>query len=269
MTGATLAAAIGQSDGPSRLDELVTQVSRICRSQLAAALGNVTLVSVGAVGVDLLWRWRTGHPVLTPEKSEYVLKSLHPLASGTIFYAAVTGVILWLSSLAAGWAENFTVYRRLPQAIAEHGLGRVLGRPRMERLAARFARNVSGWSGSIALGFMLGMCPILGKFFGLPLDVRHVTLSTGTLALAAVEQGPAIFYQPAFRWAALGIVIIFVLNLSVSFNLALAVALRARAVPLRSRVMLASALLKRALRRPGQFIFPPGKHEQAPAREHH
>ena len=31
------------------------------------------------------------------------------------------------------------------------------------------------------LVFMLGMTPSIGHFFGLPLDVRHVTLSTGTL----------------------------------------------------------------------------------------
>ena len=269
MTAATLAGAVGQSAGPERMDELVKQVARICRSQLAAALGNVSMVTVTAVAFDLVWRWRTGHAFLTPAKAADTFAMLHPLLSGTIFYGFITGIILWVSSLAAGWVENFAVYHRLPQALAEHRLGRWVGERTMRWVSEVFARNVSGYGGSVALGFMLGMTPVLGKFFGLPIDVRHVTLSTGTLALAVAQSGTAGLSNPALPAAIAGIGVIFVLNLGVSFMLALTVALRAREVPRRNRVALFAAILKRFLRSPREFLFPPrGEEAKAPAHAH-
>ena len=38
----------------------------------------------------------------------------------------------------------------------------------------------------IVLGYLLGFAPEIGAFFGLPIEVRHVTLSSGTLADAAL-----------------------------------------------------------------------------------
>jgi site-specific recombinase len=255
MTAATLAESVREGAGGERLAQLVTQVARIVRSQLCAAFGNVGTVALAAIGFDLLYRWRTGHSFLTPDKAEYVLRSLHPLESGTIWYAAITGIILWISSLAGGWIENFCVYRRLPQAIAEHRLGGWLGRRSMERLSGFFARNVSGFGGGIALGTMLGMTPVLGEFFGLPLDVRHVTLSSGTLAIALASLD---FMTPrAALPAIVGIGVIFVLNLGVSFFCALTVALRAKEVPRRDRWALLAAIFRRFLRRPHEFILPP------------
>jgi site-specific recombinase len=255
MTAATLAESIREGAGGERMAQLVTQVAQIARSQLCAAFGNVGTVALAAIAFDLLYRWQVGHSFLTPEKADSVLRSLHPFESGTIWYAAVTGIILWLSSMAGGWMENFCVYRRLPQAIAEHRLGAVFGRRFMERLSSFFARNVSGFGGGLALGMMLGMTPVLGAFFGLPLDVRHVTLSSGTLAVALASLD---FVTPrAALPAVAGIAIIFVLNLTVSFLCALTVALRAKEVPRRDRWALLAAILRHFLRRPHDFILPP------------
>jgi site-specific recombinase len=257
MTAATLAGSIRATGEAGQLDELVTQVARICRSQLAAALGNVSAVTVGALALDRWWRWRFGHPVISAEKASSVFASLHPLHSGTVFFAALTGVILWLSSVAAGSIENFAVYHRLPQAIAEHWSARLLSARFTRAAAGWFARHVSGLGGSLALGAMLGMTPVVGKFLGLPLDVRHVTLSTGTLVLAGSAVGQGALPSSAALAAAGGIAIIFAANLGVSFTLALAVALRARAVPLRDSLRLGGALVRHLLRRPGDFVLPP------------
>ena len=76
---------------------------------------------------------------------------------------------------------------------------------------------------------------MLGEFFGLPIDVRHVTLSSGTLALAAARFGTASLGDRWFYHAAVGIAVIFVLNLFVSFIIAAFVALRAYDVGLREQ----------------------------------
>jgi site-specific recombinase len=191
------------------------------------------------------------------------LHSLHPFESGTIFYAALTGVLLWLSSVAAGWLENWAVYRRLPEAIAEHRYGRILGR-RITGWASRaFLRNISGFGGNASLGVLLAMTPIMGKFFGLPLDVRHVTLSTGALTLAVCSLGVAGAGSRAIAAAALGIAIIGALNFGVSFALALAVALRARG-DRSDRKRLVRSVLATFVRSPLQFFFPPKVESSTP-----
>jgi site-specific recombinase len=187
-----------------------------------------------------------------------VISSFDPFGSGTIFFAALTGVLLWLSSLAAGWFENWVVYRRLPEAIEHHRWAKSeSGKRRMSKLARFLEHQSAGFGGSVALGIMLGMVPVFGKFFGLPLEVRHITLSTGSLTLAMNSIGlDAVGWSP-FLLACLGIVFMGLLNFGVSFALALVVALRARDVPRGERRTLPLAVMRRFFRKPAEFFYPP------------
>lgn len=257
MTAAALAGTIRDRAGPGRLDELVPLIARIARSQFAAALGNVSAVIVTALAFDLLYERLSGHPFLDEATSRGVVASFDPLGSGTIFFAAFTGVLLWLSSLVAGWFENWVVYRRIPEAIEHHAWGETLGTARMKRWAHFLEHQAAGFGGSIALGFLLGLVPVFAKFFGLPLDVRHVTLSSGSLTLALRSVGiESVGWGPAI-WAMLGIAVIGLLNFGVSFALALLVALRARDVPRGERRTLPGAVFKRFLKKPLEFFYPP------------
>ena len=253
MTAAALAGAIKSG---SEHDGIVNTIARVTRSQIAAAMGNVGLVIPACIGLDRLWRSSFGHSFLDADHAKHVIESLHPTLSGTIPYAALTGVLLWLSSLAAGWLENWAVYRRLPQAIAENRIGRVIGY-RTTRWASRvFSRNIAGIGGNSVLGIMLAMTPNLGKFTGAPLDVRHVTLSTGSLTLAVCSLGDGSASSPEVHAAMIGIGIIGTLNFGVSFALALIVAARAREVSFWQLVKLAWSLLIGFLRSPFRFFLP-------------
>jgi site-specific recombinase len=212
---------------------------------------------VTALAFDVAWRNLTGHHFLDGGSARAVIASFHPWQSGTIFFAALTGVILWISSLFAGWFENWIVYRRLPDAIEHHRWGKTFGPRRMARAARFLERQAAGFGGSVALGGMLGMVPVFGKFFGLPLDVRHVTLSAGSLTLAIASVGVDGVGWGAFFAASFGIAIIGLLNFGVSFTLALVVALRARDVPRGERRTLPGAVFRRFLRRPVEFFYPP------------
>jgi site-specific recombinase len=269
MTAAALAGTIRDRAGPGRLDELVPLIARIARSQFAAAVGNVSAVIVTSLGFDFLWQRLTGAAFLDASTSHTVVASFDPLGSGTIFFAALTGVLLWISSLAAGWFENWVVYRRLPEAIEHHRYGKRVGQPRMARIARFLEREAAGFGGSISLGFLLGMIPVFAKFFGLPLDVRHITLSTGSLTLAISSVGVDGVGLHAFVSAIVGIVIIGLLNFGVSFALALVVALRARDVAGGERKTLSGAVLRRFIRRPFEFFYPPRDAGPPAATEHH
>ncbi len=257
MTGAALARIVHHCRDASRSDELVTYVARIFRSQLAAALGNIVAVCLAAMAFSFAWRSAVGAPFIPEETALHTVESLNPFASGTIVFAALTGVILWLSSLAGGWIENWAVYNRLPQAIAEHRLAAMLHRQTLTRISDVFSRNVSGWGGSIALGFMLGMTPPLARFFGVPIDVRHVTLSTGMVALSSASLGREAIDRGALYWAALGIAFTFVLNLAVSFYLALRLAMRAQDVSSKDHLEIMRTLLRRFVQSPRDFFLPP------------
>jgi len=267
MTAAALAGTIRDRSGPGRLDELVRLIARIARSQFAAAMGNVSAVIVTSLVFDLIYAATTGSSFLDEDTAKKTIESFDPFGSGTIFFAALTGVFLWLSSLFAGWFENWVVYRRLPEAIEHHRWGKRLGKKRMERWARFLERQSAGFGGSVALGVMLGMAPVFAKFFGLPIEVRHITLSTGSLTLALDSVTIEGVGWSAFLLASLGIAIVGLLNFGVSFALALVVALRARDVPRGERRTLPGAVLRRFFKHPTEFFFPP-KEDDPPSHGH-
>jgi site-specific recombinase len=257
MTASALATIVRERRGEDRANEVADYAARISRSQLAAALGNVLVVCAGAFVFVNLWQLVTGRPFMSADEASGVYAQLNPLASGTVFYAALTGVILWLASVAGGWFDNFCAYHRLPLAIAQHPAGRVLGRDRMARWGDRLAENASGWGTNVSLGFMLGMTPAIGHFLGLPLDVRHVTLNSGILSLASTSLGQRWFGEGAFLLGVAGVGVMFVLNLSVSFLLALSTAARAYDLPARDNAELLGGLYRRFRKTPRDFFIPP------------
>jgi site-specific recombinase len=103
------------------------------------------------------------------------------------------------------------------------------------------------------------MTPVIAQFFGLPLDVRHVTLSTATLTAAVVSLGWQVFATPQFWLAVAGILAIGLLNVGVAFACALGLALRARDVPKRVRRLVFRAVMRRFTLSPNVFFWPAGQ----------
>jgi site-specific recombinase len=256
MTAATFAGIVRRNRGISRRSKIADFAASISRTQLAAALGNVFAVCLGAIAFEHLWRKVFLDHYLPEQTARHVYETLHPFSSATAIDAALTGVILWLAALIGGWCENFAVYNRIPAAIAAHPLGHRFGIRRMQRVANWFENNIASWSTSIVLGFLLGFTPEIARFFGIPLDVRHVTLSTGMLALAAARYGTAAFGNHWFYSAVAGIGITFVLNLGVSFSIASVVALRAYNVGQNERLSILRYVLAQVVSSPLRFLYP-------------
>ncbi len=256
MTAAALAGIVRENRGVSRWSKISAYAAQICRTQLAAAFGNVLAVCLGGIVFEQLWLRVFGHYFLSTDNAVHAYHGMNPLESGTAIFAAFTGVILWVGGLVGGWAENFVVFNRIPEAIVQHPIGFKVGIRNMHRLAAWLERNVAAWSNSIVLGYLLGLSPVIARFFGIPLDVRHVTLNTGMVALAAAQFGLDAFRQSWLYFAAAGVAVTFVLNLGVSFSIASIVALRAYSVPRAEQVQIFSFILKEFLRSPRDFIFP-------------
>lgn len=259
MTASSMAGKLHNTQDEMLLNEFVDEVTKLTRSQFAAIFGNLALVIPTALLIDLIYKFISGHSLLSIEKANYTVHSIS-IFGPSIFYAIFTGFLLWLSSIAAGWLENWAVYRRLPEAIAKNKrLIFVFGKENTEKISHFFAHNISGFGGNVSLGFMLGMVPPLGIFFGLPLDVRHVTLSTGSFTFALSSLGLSGIDKFDVIMACLGIVAIGLLNLSVSFWLAMSVAIRARKIQSVGRKKIRVAIFKRLIASPLEFFYPTKK----------
>lgn len=186
---------------------------------------------------------------------------LHPFKSWTLPFAALTGVFLWISSLDAGWASNWSASRRLPEALATHRrLVKWVGPASSARIGGLVEHHLSGVVGYIVLGFLLGFMPVVFVFMGLPVEVRHVTLSAASLGLcAATDLQAGLQPWQAWLWALAGIAGIGVLNFGVSFLLALRTALGARGIDESGRAGLRRRLWIAFRRNPWRFIGPPEK----------
>ncbi len=252
MTAASLAGALEDRHSRTRLKELV---AGIARSQAMATAGNVLVTLPATLALALLWRWLVGRPFVDPATAAHSLHGMHPFRSWTVVFAILTGAMLWLASLAAGWAANWSAFRRLPEAVAAHRrLRYFLGADGAAWLGAQVGRHFSGAVGYVALGFLLGFVPVAFTFAGLNVEVRHVTLNAASLALCAVQDAPR---WADIAWGLAGILVIGACNFSVSFYLSLRTAMRARGITGKEHLLV--WLWKEFLREPMTFLGPPAR----------
>ncbi|WP_418146682.1 site-specific recombinase [Variovorax paradoxus] len=256
MTAPAMAARLRDIKTDAAVADFVDEVANLVRSQVAAVLGNVGLVVPAMLALALLVQFALGRPLLDAAHAAATLQSLS-LAGPTAVFAALTGVLLFAASIVAGWTENAFVLHRLDSAMRYNPrIGAFLGAARARRWATFMRTHISGFASNISLGLMLGLLPAFAGFFGLGLDVRHVTLSAGQIAAAAASTGMAVLQQPALWWAVAAIPVIGALNVSVSFYFAFRLALRAHSVSLGDRARIRSAIWARWRSRPISFFLP-------------
>jgi site-specific recombinase len=256
MTAPAMAARLGDIKTDAALADFVDEVANLVRSQVAAVLGNVGVVVPAMLGLALLAQLALGRPLLDAAHAASTLQSLS-LFGPTALYAAATGVLLFAASIVAGWTENAFVLHRLDSAMRYNPrIGAFLGAARARRWATFMRTHISGFASNISLGLMLGLLPAFAGFFGLGLDVRHVTLSAGQIAAAAASTGMSVLQQPALWWAVAAIPVIGALNVSVSFYFAFRLALRAHSVSLDDRARIRGAIWARWRSRPISFFLP-------------
>ena len=260
MTAPAMAAKLkdmqSSEDAAHTLEAFVDEVANLVRTQVAAILGNVLVVFPAALILSLLWWQMFGAAPLDAEHAQSTLDSLHVLGPSALF-AAYTGVLLFASSLIAGWVENWFVLRRLDSAIRYNPrFTRWLGKGRAKRWGDFWRANISGFAANISLGMMLGLTPAIAAFFGLGLEVRHVTLSSGQLGVASATFGLGVLALPAFWWALALLPLNGALNVIVSFYLAFRMALRAHNINGVERSRIYAAIRQRLRSKPSSFFLP-------------
>ncbi len=258
MTANLLATRLDQEEatpaGAARLADLIV---RTVRTQVVAIVGNVALAVPTAVAIWFAFHAATGRSPVPDAKAQHMLAELHPWASWALLHAAIAGVCLFLAGVISGYYDNLCVFGRVGARLAAHPLLlRLLGPARTARLARYVEHNLGALLGNLSFGFMLGGVGFIGFLTGLPIDIRHVAFASANTAYAlATLQG----HEPetGAALAILGVVLVGAVNVTVSYGLAFATAFRARRVKYERAGLVMRLVLKRFVRRPHDFVWPP------------
>lgn len=256
MPAATAATLVDAMEDPAK--DHMKSLQAISQTQVIVTIGNLLGAIPVSMAMDRLWHVVTGHPFLTQAEAVHGVHMVIPHQSPTIAFAIVTGVLLWLASLATGWTANYVAVSKMDTAISNSlRLRQRLGLKRTARLAEWVKHHAPGSVGYIVLGFLLGTVPILVTLFGIPLEVRHVTLSAASLGYAL---DGLLFYRRLGRievvYSLLGILTIGVLNITTSFVLSFLLAVRARDVGKEKSRKFLKEVGRELIANPGSFLLP-------------
>ncbi len=256
MPAATAATLVDAMEDPAK--DHMASLRAISQTQTIVTLGNLLGAIPGSILVDRLWHAVFHHPFLTQAEAEHGVHMVIPHQSATIPFAIVTGVLLWLSSLATGWSANYIAITKMGTAISNSlRVRHRFGLKRAAALAEWVQHQAPGSIGYIVLGFLLGTVPILVALFGIPLEVRHVTLSAASLGYAL--DGMWIYgglERKDILLSLSGIFTIGVFNLSTSFVMSFLLAVRARDVGSERARKFVKEVLRELFTHPASFLLP-------------
>lgn len=229
------------------LSEIILEVRKVSYSQFIASFANLLWVVPVAFILDWLWLLTSGEHIISSHVVPDVVAKHDPFTSLTIPFAMLTGVLLWFSSVVAGWTENWIVFRNIPVLIKENTiLKNLFGKERAYEIAQGFSSFMGGVAGNLSIALFLAAPIIIGKITGIPLDIRHVTLSAGTITLAFSSMAWSLDNWPLFLNMFLSIMMIGIMNFGVSFYCAIRMAALARNVDSRYlKIIFKYALIRR------------------------
>jgi site-specific recombinase len=260
MTASALASSLDTRKGSSSLPSLAITFAKVWRSQFASFAGNLIVVFPLSYILAVIWHQLSGTLLLdTPAASLQALHDQNPTKSAAWLYACITGVCLFVSGIITGYVDNKVIYGNIGARIKEHsGLRTFIKPEKLQKIGDYIHNNLGGIIGNISLGFMLGYAKLIGEFFGIPFDIRHITISTAYFAFG-VEGLDNQLPAAEWIWTTIGVIGIGFFNFAISFSLAFYVALRSRNVSLSQLPFVGKLIIKYLSRHPKDFVYPPAE----------
>lgn len=256
MTAATMTKVLSeQGNSQKNYTEFADLVSRLFRSQFIAFVGNVLLsfpIALAIIyGLDVFFSQN-----LAVEKSDKLLKDLDPFQSKAILHASIAGFYLFISGIISGNIANNSVFYQIPDRIAKNlNIKRWFGAKFAKSLSKYYAKNWAGIISNFWFGVFLGATAPIGLFFGLDLDIRHITFAAGNFALGLYGRDFSIdgytFWLSFFTVFLIGF-----FNFAVSFGLSMFLAFRSRKLNLGEVRDIYREIFRYFLRRPLSFFIP-------------
>jgi site-specific recombinase len=229
--------------------------ARVFRSQFIAFVGNVVM----AFPVSLLGIWLIDYAFeynIAASKWTKLLTDISPVHSPAIFHAAIAGVFLFLSGIISGSIANRDKHHQVYYRIQEHPvLKMTFGREKTKKIADIYEKKWAGIISNFWFGVFMGSTASIGLFFGLNLDIRHITFASGNMALGLYGADFMVTLSLVI-WCVIGIGVIGLVNFLVSFALSLGLAFRSRNIPLREIRFVILSIWKHFKKKPMSFFFP-------------
>ncbi|MDO4224688.1 MAG: recombinase, partial [Bergeyella zoohelcum] len=230
MTAATMAKLLSDEKNTRRnYVEFAHLISNLMRTQFIAFVGNVLWafpVSLAIIyGLDVLFNQN-----FATDKSVKLLKDLDPFQSKALFHASIAGVFLFISGIISGNIGNSSIYYNIPNRIAKNPMiKRIFGENTAKSISGYYSKNWAGIMSNVWFGVFMGVTAPIGAFFGLDLDIRHITFAAGNLALGLY--GKDFIIDSYSFWVCFTTVfLIGFFNFIVSFGLSMLLAFRSRKV---------------------------------------
>jgi site-specific recombinase len=256
MTAATMTKVLSEQGNTKRNNtEFADLVSKLFRSQFIAFVGNVLLAFPVAMaiiyGLDVFFSQN-----LAVEKSEKLLKDLDPFNSKAILHASIAGFYLFISGIISGNIGNNSIFFQIPDRIAKNqSIKRVFGAKFAKSLSKYYAKNWAGIVSNFWFGVFLGATAPIGLFFGLDLDIRHITFAAGNFALGLYGKDFNVDSY-TFWIALLTVFIIGFFNFLVSFSLSMFLAFRSRKLNFGEVSEIYKEIFRYFLKNPLKFFIP-------------
>lgn len=256
MTAATMTKVLaeeGNSKGNNT--EFAHLVSKLFRSQFIAFLGNVLLSFPIALiiiyGLDVFFSQN-----LAVDRSDKLLRDLDPFRSKAVLHASIAGFYLFISGIISGNIGNNSVFYQIPERIAKNiPIRKVFGVKFAKSLSKYYAKNWPGIVSNFWFGVFLGATAPIGLFFGLDLDIRHITFAAGNFALGLYGKDFSVDTY-TFWISLITVFLIGFFNFVVSFGLSMFLAFRSRKLNFGQVSEIYKGIFRYFLTHPLKFFFP-------------
>ncbi len=258
MTAAALAGSLdAHKTGTVEAEEIALTFGKVWRSQFVAFAGNLAVTFPFAFLLAFLYDIITGAPIAEGKEAVKLLAAQNPAETPVYIYASITGIMLFLSGIISGYYDNLVLFSRIPERLENHPtLKKFLPAPLLKKVAGYTKYNLGSWAGNISLGFLLGFPAFFGKILGIPLDIRHITISTAHYAMGIYGTLSDLDWYHII-WGIVGIVIIGFLNFLVSFSLAFWIAIKSRNIRFSGYLSIPRYIWTYLKKYPWDFVYPP------------
>lgn len=256
MTAATMAKVLSEGENTQKnYTDFAHLVSKLFRTQFIAFMGNVLLAFPIALaiiyGIDVLFAQN-----FAAEKSTKLLTDLDPFESKAIFHACIAGFFLFISGIISGNVGNSSVFYHIPKRIEKNPfLNYFFGKSASKGLSDYYAKNWAGIISNFWFGIFLGITGPVGLFFGLDLDIRHITFASGNFALGLYGTDFSVTAK-TFWISFVTVFLIGFFNFAVSFGLSMILAFRSRKVNFGEVKEIYREIVRYFLKNPLRFFLP-------------
>lgn len=240
------------------LRNLAITIGKVSRTQLASYTGNLIIVFPLTYILAWLFFKATGVKIAEGAAAHQLLTNQQPLHSLAWLYACFTGFFLFASGLIAGYVENYVVYGKISERLRNHpSFKNSFSEKRRSKIVRYVENNLGSLMGNISLGFFLGMAGFIGTTFGIPFDIRHITISAANTAIGFFGLNHQVGTKELW-YTIIGVIGIGFLNFAVSFGLAFLVAVKSRGIHLKEYPQFIGILWRYLKKFPQDFIKAPG-----------